>query len=124
MSTPRRVRREEPECRRHRQVEGVRESQGSSNTQNGRQEWRRTRSTEDDYMLRRRARERRHRQQAEERGRLKENAPSRERRDELEYRRHREGAVRGNHSLHCFPPLTRPGNGRRGAILAPQTRAY
>ena len=116
-NSPPRERREEPECRRHREVEGVRESHRSRNTQGGRQEGQRTRVAEDNYMLRRRAREKRHRQQAEERGRLKEDTPPRER-----YRRHREVAVMGR--WHSFPPLTRPGNGRRGAIPAPRTRDH
>ena len=99
------------------------ESQGSWDTQGGRQEGRRNRAAEDSYMQRKRAREERHRQQAEERGRLKENTPPREWREELEHRMHREGAWVGIHSLRSFPPITRPGNGRRGALQAPRTRA-
>ena len=79
---------------------------------------------EDDYILRRRAREKRHRQQAEVRGRQKENTPPRERREEPECRRHREVEGVGMHSLYKFPPLTRPGNGRRGAFPAPHTWAH
>ena len=97
---------------------------GSRDTLGGRQGRMRTSVSEDDYELRRRAREVRHRQQAEERNKRQENPFPRERKEEPECRRCREEDGVGLHSLHSFPSLTRPGNGRRGAFPAPRSRAY
>ena len=70
-----------------------------------------------DYERRRKAREARHARQEEEESR---RGFRREEEDQARSRRQEGGSYR---SRNKFPPLSRPGNARRGAGPAPRARA-
>ena len=83
-----------------------------------------------DYVRRRRAREARHAMQEKEERRRGSHAMQEEEERRRGFRREEEDQVRSRRqeggsyrSRNKFPPLSRPGNARRGAGPAPRARA-